>query len=244
MEGQSFYDFVKKNKKEEQHMIRKPVVHSHSTAQARPAVHMRRTERPVPVKQTRQLGESNTILAESEEMLYNLQEKLQQVFYRFGMAGLERIDEAIIRTCKELMNPGAYRQDESYDEPAPRRAPVKMRPKQQVKRPATAEEIAAAALRGMEPLNPNTAADVSEANDAASIPTQTSENNPYLAALSTPTSAPADYMEQFKDANLSPEELATIEEGLAQEATGMAQPSESDGFDDSSLTMLGQALQK
>lgn len=191
-------------------------------------------KKPAPQPKRPPMTESSDILAESQEMIATLQEKIQQVFYRFGMAGLERLDEAIIDTCQQMMYPDGVPQ-------STRRAPAKAalakpaaRPQpqqQQPRRPQTATEIAAAALRSMPPMYEEVktapAAKQPEQPEqptletAAPMPAMDSSRRAFnpltdMAPPKAPTQT--DFMAQFAGERLSEEELAILQQGLAQEA--------------------------
>lgn len=44
---------------------------------------------------------------ESKNMLSALNKKLKEIWYRYGMSGLEKVDDAIISVCEELINPNS-----------------------------------------------------------------------------------------------------------------------------------------
>ena len=53
------------------------------------------------IEETWQRDYNVSSLAEAEA----LQEKIEQIFYRFGLAGLERLDEAIINCVENMLHP-------------------------------------------------------------------------------------------------------------------------------------------
>lgn len=194
--------------------------------------------KPAVPQARRTVSESRDILAESQEMIDTLQEKIQQVFYRFGMAGLERLDEAIIQTCQDMMYPeGVPESRRTSRTAAPARA---VAPARSVARPAakpksrlqSIEEIAAAALMGMQPTAPAKPAPAVQQTAPAApvhkpIPVQEQgvsaapDNsgrafNP-LTDMAPSQDTTSDFMSQFEGEKLTPEELAIMQQGLAQE---------------------------
>lgn len=70
-----------------------------------------KTESKNPVQQTvktktvKEETMENDAFNEAQTYIKNLKKKIDTVFYRFGMSGLERIDEAIIGTLNEMLHP-------------------------------------------------------------------------------------------------------------------------------------------
>lgn len=93
----SFRDFIGNNRiKQEQPKKEKTVMNNMSYKKVtRPAMQM--------APQRRKQVEQCDIYAESQTMLDTLNEKLQQILYRFGMRGLEQVDQAIIDVCESMM---------------------------------------------------------------------------------------------------------------------------------------------
>lgn len=167
----------------------------------------------------RQPPRERNVLAESENMISVLQEKIEQVFYQFGLAGLQRIDGAIIDCVNEMLDP----------ETAPVRGPSRAAVNQTVrqaggrtqtaaaparKKPMTALEIAAAALRDLPPMHQ---IDTPPAQPAEQAPAAPAAPAPRPAAHVPPPPEPAEYDPTAALANekLSPEEMALLQKELA-----------------------------
>lgn len=90
----SFHDFVNKNKKPETRQANK-VVHK----ETRPM-----NERKI-IRQRPAVEKHNDYAAEADMMIENLKQKIDAVFYRFGVSGLERLDEVFCETLNEMINP-------------------------------------------------------------------------------------------------------------------------------------------
>lgn len=54
---------------------------------------------------------------ESKNMLAALNKKLKEICYRYGMSGLEKVDDAIISVCEELINPNSSQISEKEETP-------------------------------------------------------------------------------------------------------------------------------
>lgn len=148
----NFRDFVKKDKPMEQ----KP-----STADLRKLSdaairNARRVQPKKPAVKPKTANESTDIMTESQNMIAVLQEKVEQVFYRFGMVGLEHLDECMINTIQDLMEGRTT----SVSQPVATRRPTPKKPKPPVKQtvqqkpvdPNDMLAIAAAGLQSMGPL--------------------------------------------------------------------------------------------
>jgi len=171
----------------------------------------------------RQPPRERNVLAESENMISVLQEKIEQVFYQFGLAGLQRIDGAIIDCVNEMLDP----------ETAPVRGPSRAAVNQTVrqaggrpqpaaparKKPMTAIEIAAAALRDLPPMHEIDSAPAKPAEQAPAAPAApTSAPRPAAhVPPPPPPPEPAEYdpMAALANEKLSPEEMALLQKELA-----------------------------
>lgn len=167
----------------------------------------------------RQPPRERNVLAESENMISVLQEKIEQVFYQFGLAGLQRIDGAIIDCVNEMLDP----------ETAPVRGPSRAAVNQTVrqaggrpqpaaparKKPMTAIEIAAAALRDLPPMHEMESAPVKPAEQAPAAPAAPAPRP--AAHVPPPPPEPAEYdpMAALANEKLSPEEMALLQKELA-----------------------------
>lgn len=177
--------------------------------------------------------------AESEELLEALNEKLRGVLYRFGMAGLEKIDRAIVETCREMINPG-YEPRKTKKSVGLTESVMPQRQQQQPRRQPSFIDIAAAAVKDMGPMQ-----DMSEhlppqvdATPVVDIPHQAA---PAVAAQ-IPVSQPdagADYFDNLDESSLDPDALEAM---LKQQNGGGTDAGIS--MDPNTLAALGQALKK
>lgn len=173
---------------------------------------------------------------EAEEMLETLNEKLQQVLYRFGMSGLELVDRAIIETCREMMNPTAVAQ------PTPRvtkkrgaveSSLMKRNQPTQQRQPASFIDLAAAAVQKMTPMG----------NMSEHLPESTSapvQDAPAMNDVALPVSQPnaeVDYYDKLDPSTLDPDELEAMLNGKNAGDAGIAMNMDA-------LANAGQALQK
>lgn len=174
---------------------------------------------------------------EAEEMLETLNEKLQQVLYRFGMSGLELVDRAIIETCREMMNPAAVAQ------PTPRVAKkraaaaesslMKRNQPAQQRQSASFIDLAAAAVQKMTPMG----------NMSDHLPESTSapaQDTPMINNVALPVSQPdagVDYYDKLDPSTLDPDELEAMLNGKNAGDAGIAMNMDA-------LANAGQALQK
>lgn len=168
----------------------------------------------------RQPPRERNVLAESENMISVLQEKIEQVFYQFGLAGLQRIDGAIIDCVNEMLDP----------ETAPVRGPSRAAVNQTVrqaggrpqpaaparKKPMTALEIAAAALRDLPPMHQIDTPPAQPAEQAPAAPAAPAPR-PAAHVPPPPPPEPAEYdpMAALANEKLSPEEMALLQKELA-----------------------------
>lgn len=168
----------------------------------------------------RQPPRERNVLAESENMISVLQEKIEQVFYQFGLAGLQRIDGAIIDCVNEMLDP----------ETAPVRGPSRAAVNQTVrqaggrpqpaaparKKPMTAIEIAAAALRDLPPMHEMETPPVKPVEQAPAAPAAPAPR-PAAHVPPPPPPEPAEYdpMAALANEKLSPEEMALLQKELA-----------------------------
>ena len=170
----------------------------------------------------RQQPRERNVLAESENMISVLQEKIEQVFYQFGLAGLQRIDGAIIDCVNEMLDP----------ETAPVRGPSRAAVNQTVRqaggrpqpaapvrrKPMSALEIAAAALRDLPPMHEIESAPVKPAEQAPAAPAAPAPApRPAAHVPPPPPPEPAEYdpMAALANEKLSPEEMALLQKELA-----------------------------
>lgn len=169
----------------------------------------------------RQPPRERNVLAESENMISVLQEKIEQVFYQFGLAGLQRIDGAIIDCVNEMLDP----------ETAPVRGPSRAAVNQTVrqaggrpqpaaparKKPMTALEIAAAALRDLPPMHQIDTPPAQPAEQAPAAPAAPAPRPAAHVPPPPPPPEPAEYdpMAALANEKLSPEEMALLQKELA-----------------------------
>lgn len=59
----------------------------------------------VQIEEDEEYEEDNSLMSESTQIMSTLNKKIETVFYKFGMYGLEKIDEAIIVAIQDLLNP-------------------------------------------------------------------------------------------------------------------------------------------
>lgn len=145
----NFREFVKKDKPMEQ----KP-----TTAELRKmsdnAIRNARRITPKNPPKTKPVSESADIMTESQNMISVLQEKVEQVFYRFGMVGLEHLDECMINTIQDLMEGRTT----NTNQPTATRRVTPKKPKV-VKQPAqqkvtSTDDILAVAAAGLQSMGP------------------------------------------------------------------------------------------
>lgn len=177
--------------------------------------------------------------AESEELLEALNEKLRGVLYRFGMAGLEKIDRAIVETCREMINPG-YEPRKTKKSVGLTESVMPQRQQQQPRRQPSFIDIAAAAVKDMDPMQ-----DMSEhlppQVDATPVVDTPRQAAPAVAAQ-IPVSQPdagADYFDNLDESSLDPDALEAM---LKQQNGGGTDAGIS--MDPNMLAALGQALKK
>lgn len=170
----------------------------------------------------RQPPRERNVLAESENMISVLQEKIEQVFYQFGLAGLQRIDGAIIDCVNEMLDPetapvrgpsrAAVNQTvrQAGGRPQPAAAPAR-------KKPMTAIEIAAAALRDLPPMHEMETPPVKPAEQAPAAPAAPATRPAAHVPPPPPSPEPAEYdpMAALANEKLSPEEMALLQKELA-----------------------------
>ena len=241
----SFKDFVNNGKaptiKEEPPMIQRPNVQSNRAVP--------QSIRRIPPKRPPRMPKRETdVLTEAENTIATLQEKIEQIFYRFGLAGLERLDEAIIDCVENMLHPDAEVNEglrpsaaavnRTVGRKATAAAP--QRPAQQ-KKPRTALEIAAAALREMPPMDPNHEETVTTAAQPSVQKVET-----YGAPVSRP--APPSYeqvdpMTALEGEQLNAEERAMLQQAL-QEAGNETIDAVPVNRDMSALSLAAQALQR
>lgn len=241
----SFKDFVNNGKaptiKEEPPMIQRPNVQSNPQAIRR-----------IPPKRPPRLPKRETdVLTEAENTIATLQEKIEQIFYRFGLAGLERLDEAIINCVENMLHPdegvneglrpSAAAVSRTVGRKATAAAP--QRPAQQ-KKPRTALEIAAAALRELPPMDPN-----HEEPTAAPQPSvQRAETYGAPAPRPAPPPPPPRYEQVDPMTALEGEQLNAEERAMLQQALQEAGNETIDAMpvnrDMSALSLAAQALQR
>lgn len=186
--------------------------------QVAPAQIKKRPVKQMVQPQRRPAIASHDILAESEEMIGLLQEKIQQVFYRFGMAGLERLDEAIVETCQQMLYPDGNVPTRKATKQAARPVAAR-RTAPQPKKPMSVLDVAGAALTQMEEQDQRSAprgVNAQQAKDTNVVAMDESGRafNPLtdMAPL-----AESDVMSQFEGEQLNPEEMAIIQQGLSNE---------------------------
>ena len=170
----------------------------------------------------RQPPRERNVLAESENMISVLQEKIEQVFYQFGLAGLQRIDGAIIDCVNEMLDPetapvrgpsrAAVNQTvrQAGGRPQPAAAPAR-------KKPMTALEIAAAALRDLPPMHQIDTPPAQPAEQAPAAPAAPAPRPAAHVPPPPPPPEPAEYdpMAALANEKLSPEEMALLQKELA-----------------------------
>lgn len=213
----SFRDFCNKTtikEQEEPEMIEKPQNIRRVVERRRPNRMPRREE---------------DVITESENMIATLQEKIEQVFYRFGLAGLERVDGAIINCVNEMLNPDGVTESRTS-----RKTSVKQQTtavKAGPKKPMTVREIAAAALRDLEPMDSN--------HEVKSV--SVTESAPEYVPPEPPSYEPQDPMTVFEGEQLNEEERAMLQQALAEAGNEtVAAPVHRDM---SALSLAAKALQ-
>jgi len=245
----SFKDFVNNGKaptiKEEPPMIQRPNVQSNRAVP--------QSIRRIPPKRPPRLPKRETdVLTEAENTIATLQEKIEQIFYRFGLAGLERLDEAIINCVENMLHPdgevneglrpSAAAINRTVGRKATAAAP--QRPAQQ-KKPRTALEIAAAALRELPPMDPNHEETVAAAPQPS---VQKAETYGAPAPRQAPPPPPPRYEQVDPMAALEGEQLNAEERAMLQQALQEAGNETIDAVpvnrDMSALSLAAQALQR
>jgi hypothetical protein len=190
----SFRDFCKRtiiSEQEEPEMIEKPQT-------IRRVVEKRRANR-MPRRE-------EDVITESENMIATLQEKIEQVFYRFGLAGLERVDGAIINCVNEMLNPDGVTESVRPSRKTSTRQSARAESKPAAKKPMTVREIAAAALRDMPPMDPD------HEVGSGSV----SESNADYEPPEPPSYEPQDPMAALEGEQLNAEERAMLQQALAE----------------------------
>jgi hypothetical protein len=190
----SFRDFCKRttiSEQEEPEMIEKPQT-------IRRVVEKRRANR-MPRRE-------EDVITESENMIATLQEKIEQVFYRFGLAGLERVDGAIINCVNEMLNPDGVTESVRPSRKTSARQSARAESKPAAKKPMTVREIAAAALRDMPPMDPD------HEVGSGSV----SESNADYEPPEPPSYEPQDPMAALEGEQLNAEERAMLQQALAE----------------------------
>lgn len=175
------------------------------------------------------------VITESENMIATLQEKIEQVFYRFGLAGLERVDGAIINCVNEMLHPDGISEKPARGtqrKATQSRNTVNERSAPQQKKPLTVREIAAAALRDLEPMDPN--------HEVAQTET-VSENHVVHEPPPPPSYEMEDPMAALAGEQLNEEEKAMLQKALAEAGDEVAvAPAHRDM---SALSLAAKALQ-
>jgi len=190
--------------------------------------------------QRRRQVELRDAQAESEELLEALNEKLRGVLYRFGMAGLEKIDRAIVETCREMINPG-YEPRRSKKPVGLTESVMPQRQQQQPRRQPSFIDIAAAAVKDMGPMQDMSDHLPPQVDDTPVVDTPRQAAAPTVAAQ-IPVSQPdagADYFDNLDESSLDPDALEAMlnkQNGGGMDA-GIA-------MDPNMLAALGQALKK
>ncbi len=214
----SFRDFCKRttiSEQEEPEMIEKPQTIRRVVEKRRPNRMPRREE---------------DVITESENMIATLQEKIEQVFYRFGLAGLERVDGAIINCVNEMINPDRAESSRASRKTATKQT-TKADPKPTENRPLTVREIAAAALRDLPPM------DSGHEVESAPVTERTTDYVP----PEPPSYEPADPMAALEGEQLNEEEKVMLKQALAEAGNeAVAPPAHRDM---SALSLAAKALQ-
>ena len=242
----SFRDFVNENGGiSKRRPVAPPVIQEQKTMIDRPEGIRRQTpvRRPRPVPK----APEEDVITESDNMIETLQEKIVQVFYRFGLAGLNRVDDAIIECVNQMLHPEGTVAESTTQRPAARKqstATAGSAKKPAAKRPMTVAEIAAAALRDLPPMNGDQAATV-----AKKAPTQSQVTMPRGAAAQNETyGAPEptyeDPMAALAEEKLNPEEMAMLQQQLAEEGMSAESAVIPQKRDLSVLSIAAGALQK
>lgn len=165
----SFRDFIGNNRiKQEQPKKEKTVMNNMSYKKVtRPAMQM--------PSQRRKQVEQCDMYAESQTMLETLNEKLQQILYRFGMRGLEQVDQAIIEACESMMEDDGNSQSTRTSKRKSGMSETTSKRLRHVSKPATRQsfiDVAAAAVSQMPQMG-----DISE-----HLPPQVVESTPVYKA--------------------------------------------------------------
>lgn len=93
---------------------------------------------------------SNSALKEAFSMIEEMQKKIETMFYRYGMAGLEKINECMEDVFEDIVNPKPVQEIKYIEKPA---APV--RPKKKiVKKSSTVTEITTTKKTTTAPMSP------------------------------------------------------------------------------------------
>lgn len=243
----SFKDFVNNGKvptiKEEPPMIQRPNVQSNRTVP--------QAIRRIPPKRPPRTPKRETdVLTEAENTIATLQEKIEQIFYRFGLAGLERLDEAIINCVENMLHPDAEVNEglrpsaSAVNRTVGRKSTVAAPQRQaQQKKPRTALEIAAAALRELPPMDPLHEEAVAAAPQPSIQKTETYGAPPPRPAPPPPRYEQVDPMAALEGEQLNAEERAMLQQAL-QEAGNETIDAMPVNRDMSALTLAAQALQR
>jgi hypothetical protein len=215
----SFRDFCNRTtikEQEEPEMIEKP-------QNIRRVVERRR--------QNRMPRREEDVITESENMIATLQEKIEQVFYRFGLAGLERVDGAIINCVNEMLNPDGVTESARTTRKTSAKQTARAEAKPAAKKPMTVREIAAAALRDLPPMD--------SGHEVESVPV--TERTADYVPPEPPSYEPADPMAALEGEQLNEEERAMLQQALAE--AGDEAVSAPVHRDMSALSLAAKALQ-
>jgi len=193
--------------------------------------------------QRRRQVEQRDAYTESQEMLETLNEKLKQVLYRFGMSGLEQVDQAIIETCRNMMNGGGLYQPARPSKRKPGLTESVVQQTRQQAAPARRPsfiDIAAAAVSQMAPMGdmsdhlPPQVPDAPVVNAPAAPAAQPQMVNPNVVLPVSQPDAGADYYDNLDPSTLDPDALEAMLNGKGGGDVGI-------GMDPNMLAMIGQA---
>lgn len=196
--------------------------------------------------QRRRQVEYRDAQTESEEMLETLNEKLKQVLYRFGMSGLEQVDQAIIETCRNMMNGGGLYQPARPSKRKPGLTESVVQQTRQQAQPARRPsfiDIAAAAVSQMSPMGdmsdhlPPQVPDAPVVNAPAAPAAPAAQPqmvNPNVVLPVSQPDAGAEYYDNLDPSTLDPDALEAMLNGKGGGDVGI-------GMDPNMLAMIGQA---
>ena len=102
---------------------------------------------------------SNPALKEAYSMMNEMQRKIENMFYRYGMAGLEKINECMEDVFEDIVNPKPVQEIKYIEKPA-----VPARPKKKIiRKPSTVTETTTPEPKPKKPTTPMTPEKIQQA---------------------------------------------------------------------------------